>query len=175
MTLLLESHNHQSNTSGLKTTQYEYVYDTVNTCHLIVRCDATLQGPVTINGDLDVTGTITGAFAVTPDYSVTYKTADFTIPSDLANTFDVYQVNTAGGAVTVTLPLISSLNAAKKRQLHIVDVGGALPDNPITIVTAAPDTIAGDTSLTLNVGYSGVHLISNVNVAPGSAGKWLVT
>lgn len=181
MSLLLESHNHQSNTSGLKTTQYEYVYDTVNTCHLIVRCDATIQGPVDVNGDvtidgnLDVTGTITGALAVTPDYTVTYKTADFTIPATLATTFDVYQVDTRVNPITVTLPSIAALDAEKKRQVNIVDVGGALSVHPLIINTAGSDTIAGDTSVEVGVDYSALHLISNADVAPAPpTGKWLI-
>lgn len=178
MSLLLESHNHQSNTSGLKTTQYEYVYDTVNTCHLIVRCDATMQGPVDVTGDvsidgnLNVTGTITGG---TPNYTVTYKTVDFTIPATLANTFDVYQVDTTLGPITVTLPLIAALDAGKKRSIYIVDVGGKLGENPLTIQTTAPDTVAGDTSVLIQVNYTGMHILSNANVAPLLAGTWLLT
>lgn len=181
MSLLLEHYNHQSNTSGLKTTQYEYVYDTVNTCHLIVRCDATLQGPVdvtgdvTIDGNLDVTGTITGTLVVNPDYRVSYNTTSFAIPSTLATTFEVYQVDTTGGPVTVTLPPIATLDGLKKRSLYIVDVAGALSVHPLTLVTTGGDTVAGDTSVQVVVDYSGLHILSNANVAPGSAGKWLIT
>jgi hypothetical protein len=175
MSLLLESHNHQSNTSGLKTTQYEYVYDTVNTCHLIVRCDATMHGPVNIDGNLNVSGTITGAVVGIPEYRVTYKTADFAIPPDFASSFEVYQVNTVSNPITVTLPLISALDASKKRSIYIVDVGGELRVNPLTIQTSAPDTVAGDSSVLVEVDYTGVHLLSNANVAPLSAGTWLIT
>lgn len=181
MSLLLESHNHQSNTSGLKTTQYEYVYDTVNTCHLLVRCDATLNGPVnvtgdvTVNGDLDVTGTITGTVVMNADYRVSYNTVSFVIPSTLATTYEVYQVNTTAAPLTVTLPTISALDGLKKRSLFIVDVGGALSVHPLTLVTTGGDTVGGDTSMEVSVDYTGVHLLSNANVAPVGAGMWLVT
>lgn len=181
MSLLLEHFDHQSSTRGLQRVQYEYASDTVNTCHLIVRCDAQLNGPVdisgdvTIDGNLDVTGTITGTVTTNPDYRVSYNTASFVIPPLLANTYEVYQVNTSSAPITVTLPLISSLDGLKKRSLYIVDVGGALSKNPLRLVTAAPDTIAGDTTVEIVVDYTGVHLLSNANVAPGAAGKWLIT
>lgn len=181
MSLLLEHFNHQSNTSGLKTTQYEYVYDTVNTCHLIVRCDATMEGPVditgdvTIDGNLDVTGTITGTLLVNQDYRVSYNTVDFAIPSTLADTYEVYQVDTTANPITVTLPSIATLDALKKRSLYIVDVGGALSTNPLTLVSTGGDTVAGDTSVEVMVNYTGLHLISNANVAPAAAGKWLLS
>jgi hypothetical protein len=181
MSLLIETFGHQSNTSGLKTTQYEYVYDTVNTCHLVVRCDATLNGPVditgdvTIDGNLDVTGTITGTVLTNPDYRVSYNTTSFAIPSTVATTYEVYQVNTTGGSITVTLPTISTLDALKKRSLFIVDVGGALSINPLTVVTSGGDTVAGDSSVEVSVDYTGLHVLSNANVAPGAAGKWLLT
>jgi hypothetical protein len=55
-----------------------------------------------------------------------------------------------------------------------VDVGGALSLHPLTIVATGADTIAGDSSVEVVVDFTGLHLISNANVAPGSAGKWLI-
>lgn len=181
MSLVVSNANFHSNTAGYKSFYYGWAEDTVNTCHLIVRCDATLNGPVDVKGDLnidgnlDVSGTITGAVAFVPDYSVTYKTADFTIPSTLATTFNVYQINTTTGPITVTLPAISSLDANKKRQIDIVDVGGALSTNPLTVNTVGTDTIAGDTSVQVSVDYTSLHLLSNADVAPAPpTGKWLI-
>lgn len=181
MSLLIDSFNHHSNTAAYKQFYYGYAEDTVNTCHLIVRCDATLNGPVDItgnvdiDGDLAVTGTITGAVNVTPNYTVTYKTADFTIPAALLTTYNVYQVDTRNNSITITLPAISTLDANKKRDITIVDVGGALTLYPFTIVTTGTDTIAGDTSVQVVVDYSSIHVLSNADVAPGPlTGKWLI-
>lgn len=175
MSLLIDNFNHLSYTAGKKRVYYEYAYDTVNTCHLIVRCDATMQGPVTIHGNLDVTGTITGTLNINPDYSVSYNTASFVIPPTLATTFDVYQVDTSAAPMTITLPPIASLDGNRKRNLYIVDVGGALTDHPLTLMTTGTDSIAGDTSVEVSVNFTGLHLVSNANVAPGAAGKWLLT
>lgn len=175
MSLLIDNFNHISYTTGKKRVFYEYAYDTVNTCRLIVRCDATMQGPVTIDGDLNVTGTITGTLNINLDYSVSYNTVSFAIPTSLATTFDVYQIDTSSAPLTITLPAISSLDDNKKRNIYIVDVGGALTQNPLTVVTSGTDTISGDTAVEVVVNYTGLHLVSNANVAPGAAGKWLIT
>jgi hypothetical protein len=181
MSLLIDNFNHISYTAGKKRLYYEYAYDTVNMCHLIVRCDAQMQGgvditgDVTIDGNLDVTGLITGTVAGNVNYRVSYNTADFLIPDTLATSYEVYQVDTSSNPVTVTLPTIASLDGLKKRNFYIVDVGGALRENPLTIVTTGGDTVAGETSVSLTVDFTGVHLMSNANVAPGAAGKWLIT
>lgn len=176
MSLVVSNANFHSNTAGYKSFYYGWAEDTVNTCHLIVRCDATMQGPVNINGNLNVNGNITGTVIVVPDYTVTYKTADFTIPATLANTFTVYQVDTTAGPITVTLPAISALDANKKRQIDIVDVGGALSIHPLIVNTVGTDTIAGDTSVEVVVDYSALHLVSNADVAPAPpTGKWLIS
>jgi hypothetical protein len=179
MSLILSDANHLSNTAAYKSFYYGYAEDTVNTCHLIVRCDALMNGPVdvtgnvNIDGDLSVTGTITGALQLV--YTVTYQDADFAIPAEYASTFNVYQVNTSAAPITVTLPAIATLDAQKKREIKIVDVGGNLHANPLTIVASGTDTIAGDTSVLVQLDYSGIHLVSNADVAPAApTGKWLI-
>jgi hypothetical protein len=82
------------------------------------------------------------------------------------------------GAVTIQLPQAQG-NAAGplavpgtwvQQSITICDIGGFARANPITILPQAPDTIAGQTSLTIASAYGLVTLTPNV-----SAGNWSVS
>ena len=174
-----------------------YVEDTTNTCHLIVRCDALMNGPVVVDGSLDVFGDIAfhepGTCLTFPDgtqqctaqvagppgppgpnaftsYTVTLKTANFAIPALTTSPdyFNVYQVDTSAGAITVTLPAIGTLDNSGCRQHFIVDVGGKLDASPLLIQTSGGDTIGGESSMSVEVNFSAVQLMSN------KTSTWLV-
>ena len=54
--------------------------------------------------------------------------------------------------------------------MHIFsDVGGNLTNNEFIIQTSGSDTIANNNSITLNINYSSLTLISNAN------GIWIIS
>lgn len=106
-------------------------------------------------------------------YTITLLTAansPFTVPSltTSPNFYNVYQLDTTAGPITIQLPQISTLDNAQKRLHYFVDVGGALTVNTVTFLTAGGDTIANETSMELQVDFSSVQLMSNAFT------KWLV-
>lgn len=106
-------------------------------------------------------------------YTITLLTSvdsPFTVPAltTSGNYYNVYQLNTTGGPIVINLPQISTLDHSKQRLHYFVDVGGALTVHPVTFNTAGGDTIANETSMTLEVDYSAVQLMSNTST------KWLV-
>lgn len=172
------------------------VENNTTTCTLRVRCDAVIEGTLTtedvhVNGDITMTypdsciifgdGSVQcTAQAVGPpgpniftSYTITLLTAansPFSVPASSAspNYYNVYQLDTSGGPISLALPQISTLDNAQKRLHYFVDVGGALSVNPVTFNTTGGDTIANETSMELQVDYSAVQLMSN------ATSKWLV-
>ena len=80
---------------------------------------------------------------------------------DHLDDYDVYQVDTSSNNITITLPEIANFTNGKRMYI-ISDVGGNLINNPLTIQrSGTSDTIAGDSSIILNINYSSITLISN--------------
>jgi len=102
------------------------------------------------------------------DYSISTILTDstYTLYTDVADQ-DIYQVNTTSNSITITLPDISTLTNNKRTHIF-ADVGGNLNNNALIIETSGSDLIAGTTSITLNIDYSSVTLISNTN------GIWII-
>lgn len=109
------------------------------------------------------------------NYTITTITSSiggttFTIPSSTTdvNYYNVYEVDTTNGPLTINLPLISSLDNNKKRIHYIVDSAGQLSNNNLTITPTSTDTIGGESSATIVVNYSSVQIMSN------TTNKWLI-
>jgi hypothetical protein len=94
----------------------------------------------------------------------------FNIPSLIsdANYYNVYQIDTTNGPLTINLPLISSLDNSGRRIHYIVDSVGQLSNNNLIITATPSDTIGGQSSATIVVDYSSVQLMSN------TSDKWLI-
>jgi len=90
-----------------------------------------------------------------------------TTNTTLTSAHSFVQVDTTGGAVTLTLPASNSAMAG--RTLHLMDTGGAAATHNITINRAGSDTIHGQTSLVINSNHTMVALHSN------GTGKWFAT
>jgi hypothetical protein len=109
------------------------------------------------------------------NYTITQLTSAisgslFSIPASTtdANYYNVYQVNTTLGPLTIQLPLISSLDNSGQRIHYIVDNIGQLSNHNLIIIPTSPNTIGGQSSLTIVVNYSSVQLMSNKN------NQWLI-
>jgi hypothetical protein len=120
-----------------------------------------------MTGPTGITGPSTfNSYTVSPVY-----TGSFSIPNSVSATgyYNYYQISTSSSSITVTLPEISTLmDNDLKRQHSIADIGGNLSTNPFTIQTSGSDTIAGDSSLEINVDYSSITIASNTSSA------WLI-
>jgi hypothetical protein len=94
----------------------------------------------------------------------------FNIPSltSNANYYNIYQVDTTNGPLTINLPSISTLDNDKKRIHYIVDSAGQLSNNNLIIGATGGNTIGGQTSATIVVDYSSIQLVSNTD------NKWLI-
>jgi hypothetical protein len=94
----------------------------------------------------------------------------FNIPAltSSPNYYNVYQVDTTNGPLTINLPSISSLDNSKKRVHYIVDSVGQVSNNNLIITTTPSDTIGGENSATIVIDYSSVQVMSNTN------NKWLI-
>lgn len=106
------------------------------------------------------------------DYTISsiLTNSSYTLYSDVSE-YDIYQVDTSSNTITITLPLISSLTNNKR--MHIFsDVGGNLINNELIIQTSGSDTIANNNSLTLNINYSSITLISNTS---NTNGIWIIS
>jgi hypothetical protein len=108
-------------------------------------------------------------YTITTITSITGGTA-FNVPATTTdpNYYNVYQVNTTNGSLTINLPLISSLDNGGQRIHYIVDSFGQLSNNNLIIVATGSNTIGGESSATIVVNYSSVQLMSNTN------DKWLI-
>lgn len=102
------------------------------------------------------------------------KTSSFTIPNLTSdpNYYNIYQIDTSSGIITITLPQISTFDNSNKRIVQICDVGGNLNLNNLIIQTSGSDTINNDTSATFVVNYSSIQLVSNYGTTTPS--KWLL-
>lgn len=97
----------------------------------------------------------------------TIKTTNYTVAVD--GTDEFVQVDTSGGAVTITLPEISTITVTgNKLRIIVIDVDGSASTNNITVSRSSTDTILGQTSYTMNLDYSSVSFVSN------GSDKWLV-
>lgn len=192
------------------------VTDTFDTCHLVVNCDAVVNGPLDVYGDITLhgpgnclvfsdgtqqctaqvagpqgatgptgpagpAGGATGPTGPTgatgpagpnlfTNYTVTLKTSNFSVPALTTDPsyYNIYQINTSGGSINITLPSIASLDNGGCRLHYIVDVGGHLEEHPLTINTTGGDVIGGETSMLIQVNYSSMQLMSN------KSNTWLV-
>ena len=111
-------------------------------------------------------------YTITTITSITGGTG-FNIPASTSdpNYYNVYQVDTTNGPLTINLPLISSLDNNNKRVHYIVDSVGQLSNNNLIINTSGPtgtNTIGGQSSATIVVDYSSVQIMSNTD------SKWLI-
>ncbi|CAB4144479.1 hypothetical protein UFOVP456_44 [uncultured Caudovirales phage] len=92
------------------------------------------------------------------------KSANYTVV--LADNGDLIRVNTSGGAVTITLPLISSVIDGFK--IAIVKWTG--DTNDLSIARSGSDTINGQPSYSIGSQY-----VSATFVADAETGQWFVT
>lgn len=78
------------------------------------------------------------------------------------NEYDIYQLDTSDNSITIILPEITSL-INNKRKFVFADVGGNLNTNNIIIQTpnGSQNKIANNNSITMNINYSSITLISN--------------
>jgi hypothetical protein len=125
------------------------------------------------NGDTGPTGPQQQNFYT--NYTITTITSTmggtgFNIPVSTSdpNYYNVYQVDTTNGPLTINLPLISSLDSSQKRIHYIVDSVGQLSNNNLIIGATGTNTIGGQSSATISVDYSSVQIMSNTN------DKWLI-
>ena len=132
----------------------------------------TVIGPTGPTGAQGVTGpeqNFYTNYTITTITSITGGTG-FNIPelTTSQNYYNVYQVDTTNGPLTINLPTISSLDNNKKRIHYIVDSVGQLSNNNLIISTALGNTICGQSSTTLVVNYSSIQIVSN------AIDKWLI-
>jgi hypothetical protein len=139
-----------------------------------------LVGPTGITGSIGLVGPtgITGpqglSSSVNADYSLTYKTSNFSIPivRTSPDFYDIYQINTSLTPITIILPEISLLDSSNKRIHYITDVGGSLSSNELIIQTSGTDTICGSNEIIIGIDYSSITLVSNASTT--SPSMWLV-
>lgn len=145
-------------------------------------------GPTGIQGPQGIPGISTGTGATGPtgptgpqqanfytNYTITQITSvtggtGFYIPASTTdpNYYNVYQVDTTSGHLTINLPSISSLDNGRLRMHYIVDSAGKLSNNNLIIGATGGNTIGGETSATIVVDYSSVQIMSN------TIDKWLI-
>ena len=85
------------------------------------------------------------------------KTSTFTADAK----YDVYGVNTSGGAVTVNLPAIATLPAGKT--YTIKDTGGQASSNNITLDANADERIDGQTTHAISTNGGAITIIADGN------------
>jgi hypothetical protein len=108
---------------------------------------------------------INGANDLTARQSYAY--AETSVNTALTEADNHLGVHTAIAAVTVTLPLISTLSFFQK-QFVVTDLDGNAPANKITIQSTAPDTIQvmGGSPIVMNTKFGSIMLYST------NTGKW---
>jgi hypothetical protein len=130
-------------------------------------------GPTGFTGSTGPTGpgqpNFYTSYTITQIISVTGGTG-FNIPASTSDPsyYNVYQVDTTNGPLTINLPLISNLDNSQKRIHSIVDGAGQLSNNNLIIGATGGNTIGGQSSATISVDYSSVQIISN------TSDKWLI-
>ena len=109
------------------------------------------------------------------NYTITQITSPtggtgFNIPALTTDSsyYNVYQVDTTNGTLTIHLPLISTLDNNQKRIHYIVDIAGQLSNNNLIITATGGNTIGGQSSTTIVVDYSSLQNMSN------TIDKWLI-
>lgn len=111
------------------------------------------SGSITLSTPQDIGPTSTPTFIALPK---TVVSAVLTAGATLTTSFGTYPINSSSGAFTVTLPSATSLGTGY--QIIIVDVGGVLDINHVTVQTAGGDTINGAATFTMNSEYQSVTL-----------------
>ncbi len=137
-------------------------------------------GPTGNTGPTGPASTVTGPtgpqqnfytnYTITTITSIAGGTA-FNVPASTTdpNYYNVYQVNTTNGPLTINLPSIASLTDTSGQRIHyIVDSFGQLSNNNLIIGATGSNTIGGESSATIVVNYSSVQLMSN------TTNKWLI-
>jgi trimeric autotransporter adhesin len=110
----------------------------------------TMEGNVTVNGCFK---------ADVIEYEYTEVTNSYTV----TETDDIIACNTQVGAITITLPEISTLTMCnKKMQFAVVDVGGNSGMNNITISATGSDLILGGSDVILSGNYNAIHIFSDM-------------
>lgn len=87
-------------------------------------------------------------------------TANYTVVNE-----EVILVDTTGGAVTITLPPTASTMG--RREIQVVDIGGAASSNNITVSRAGADTINGSATDTISSNYGAQVYIDS------TTGNWV--
>jgi hypothetical protein len=102
--------------------------------------------------------------------TLTSASSPFSIPAltTSPNYYNIYQVDTSGGPITINLPTIAAVDNGGQRIHYIVDVGGALTVNPLTVNATGGDVVADSTSVSLEVDYSSLQICSNL------VNRWLM-
>ena len=113
----------------------------------LIADDAVVTASVADNA---ITSALLAAGAGGLDWQTTAKTADFTAVAEKG-----YLLNTAGGAVTVTLPASATVGD----KLAIVDATGSAPTNNITLNRNGLKLYGGTSNIVLNDNRISVHLI----------------
>lgn len=128
--------------------------------------EKTMDAGVTVDGvvnkDSNVTAEIVTANIIDAPYLLDYKRTivDSSVYM-IDQSDDIVAVKaTANGAVTVTLPLISSMFRKRKR-FAIVDEAGHAGANSITILTTSPDKIFAGGSWMLSGDFNAVQIYSD--------------
>ena len=123
------------------------------------------QGATGIQGATGPQGPIQNFYT---SYTITTITSivggtGYNIPSSTTDPgyYNVYQVDTTSGPLTINLPLISSLDNNGKRIHYIVDSAGQLSNNNLIIGATGTNTIGGESSATIVVDYSSIQIMSN--------------
>jgi hypothetical protein len=135
--------------------------------------ESTLTGPTGLTGCTGPTGPQQPNFytnyTITTIESAIGGTA-FNIPASTTdpNYYNVYQVNTTNGPLTINLPSIASLDNGGQRIHYIVDSFGQLSNNNLIIGATGTNTIGGQSSATIIVDYSSIQIMSN------TTNKWLI-
>lgn len=75
--------------------------------------------------------------------------------------YDIYMVDTAGGALTITLPLVASIGGDCQRMIVIKDSTGSAGANAITIAASGGNFIDGAGPATINTNYGYLRFFSN--------------
>jgi hypothetical protein len=133
-----------------------------------------ITGPIGLVGPTGITGPQGLSSSVNADYSLTYKTSNFSIPivRTSPDFYDIYQINTSLTPITIILPEIALLDSNNKRIHYIIDVGGKLTENELIIQTSGTDTIGGSNEIIIGIDYSSITLVSNASTTSPSV--WLV-
>jgi hypothetical protein len=127
----------------------------VNTLNAKEDGNISIEANTIVNGDLTVNGCLR--------YTVMgYTRVEVTGTYTVLEGDDIIAANTQVGAITITLPAISSLvECSGQMTFAIVDEGGEALNNNITINANVADTILGGSSIVLSGNYNAIHIYSD--------------